>query len=260
MSAHGVVHASPLVRVRPVGSPVARVFLFHHAGGAHTAFRGWGRRFPEGWEVYSVESPGRGHLAEEPFATAMDPLVGRITAAVAPLSDVPVGLFGHSMGAAVAYETARSLAASGAARAVWLGMSGHPAPVADVPDARLDRLSSHELRARVGALGGLPDAITADDALWSLFEPRLRADLSLVRAWRAQGPPAPQPVPLTLFAGEDDPVAGPGHVAGWAGLAQRPRGLRVFPGGHFYPAGNRERIIAAITGEVAAAAGREAVR
>lgn len=252
MSAQGTTHASPLVRTRRVGSPEFRLFLLHHAGGAHTAFRGWGRRFPEGWDVCAVETPGRGRLRHEPFAAGMAPLVARLAGAVAPLTDVPFGVFGHSMGAAVGYELARALEESGAARAAWLGMSGYPAPGADADDDPRT-LPSDELRARVGGLSGVPAEVLADDALWALFEPRLRADLALVRAWRADGPPAPQPAPLTLFAGESDPVAGPALVEGWAALAPRYQGLRRFPGAHFYLDRGRDAVIGAITEEVALA-------
>ncbi|MGW8528581.1 MULTISPECIES: thioesterase II family protein [Nocardiopsidaceae] len=252
MSAQGTTHASPLVRTRRVGSPEFRLFLLHHAGGAHTAFRGWGRRFPEGWDVCAVEAPGRGRLLHEPFAAGMGPLVDRLAGAVAPLTDVPFGVFGHSMGAAVGYELVRELAGSGTAEAAWLGMSGYPAPGPGADDDPR-RLSSDELRARVGGLSGMPAEVLADDALWALFEPRMRADLALVRSWRAAGPPGPQPVPVTVFAGESDPVAGPELVRGWAGAAPRFQGLRCFPGSHFYLNRARDAVIGAITEEVALA-------
>ncbi|WP_159943613.1 MULTISPECIES: thioesterase II family protein [unclassified Nocardiopsis] len=252
MSTLGTAHATPLVRTRRVEDPEFRLLLLHHAGGAHTAFRGWGRRFPEGWDVYSVEAPGRGRLLGEPFATAMAPWVDRLAGAVAPLADVPLGVFGHSMGAAVGYELARTLAESGTARPAWLGVSGHPEPGAPV-DEDVHRLSSAELRARVGGLSGVPDEVLADAELWALFEPRLRADLALVRAWRAGGPPAPQPVPLTVFCGGSDPVAGPARVRGWSALAPRFQGVRTFTGGHFYLRAERDAVIRAITEEVARA-------
>jgi len=252
MSAQGTTHASPLVRTRRVESPEFRLFLLHHAGGAHTAFRGWGRRFPGRWDVCAVEAPGRGRLLHEPFAAGMEPLVDRVAEAVGPLTDVPFGVFGHSMGAAVGYELVRVLAEAGTARAAWLGMSGYPAPGA-APDGDPHLLPSAELRARVGALSGMPDQVLADDALWALFEPRMRADLALVRAWRAAGRPARQPAPVTVFAGESDPVAGPGQVRGWAELAPRFQGLRCFPGSHFYLNAARDAVVGAITEEVALA-------
>lgn len=254
MSAQGGTQDSPLVRTRRVDSPRFRLFLLHHAGGAHTAFRGWGRRFPEDWDVCAVEAPGRGRLQREPFASGMGPLVERLARAVEPLTDVPFGVFGHSMGGAVGYELVRVLAESGTATATWLGLSGYPSPDVVRHDDDAAALSSAELRARVGGLSGIPGEVLADDELWALFEPRMRADLALVQAWRAAGPPRPQPAPLTVFAGESDRVAGPDQVRGWPDLAPRYQGLRRFPGAHFYLNAQRDAVIGAITEETALAA------
>ncbi|MEV2274687.1 thioesterase domain-containing protein [Nocardiopsis sp. NPDC049922] len=252
MSVPAVPQTSPLVRTRRVDEPVFRLVLLHHAGGAHTAFRGWARRLPADWDVCAVETPGRGRLAREPFASGMAPLVDRLARAVAPLADVPLGVFGHSMGAAVGYELTRVLAEGGTAPPTWLGMSGYPAPDA-ARSEDVSRMSSRALRARVGGLSGVPAEVLADDELWALFEPRLRADLELVRAWRDAGPPGELPVPLTVFAGESDAVAGPAEASGWAALAPRFQGLRCFPGAHFYLNDQRDAVLRAITEEIALA-------
>ena len=52
--------------------------------------------------------PGRERRIAEPPFTALEPLVASAVDAIAPLAGRPFALFGHSMGALVAFETART--------------------------------------------------------------------------------------------------------------------------------------------------------
>src|SRR6266852_5398189 len=86
--------------------PRERLICFPHAGGSASFFRDWGNHLPES-EVYGVCYPGRAERIDEPPPTDLRQLAGEIAAAVEPLSDRPIALFGHSMGGIVALETAR---------------------------------------------------------------------------------------------------------------------------------------------------------
>ncbi|RII89311.1 thioesterase II family protein, partial [Clavibacter michiganensis] len=84
------------------------------AGGAATAYRGWAPFAPRGVEVLAVQYSGRGDRYGDPVSPDLDTLAAEVAEAVDALPErLPVVLFGHSMGALVAYETARVLAARG---------------------------------------------------------------------------------------------------------------------------------------------------
>src|SRR5258708_5281452 len=85
-------------------SPARRLFCFPHAGG--------GASQPlalSGWAAVPVRLPGReSRLAEAPFER-MGPLVAALADNIESYMDRPFAFFGHSMGAAVAFELAREL-------------------------------------------------------------------------------------------------------------------------------------------------------
>ncbi len=115
------------------------------------------------------------------------------------------------------------------------------------------------LRAVLATLGGVPDRVLADDGMWSLVEPLLRADLVLAETWRPE--PAPLvPVPMTAFCGLADVAVPPGAIAGWARYTERFLGVRAHPGGHFYFQDNHSEVVDQIVADVLSVLGEQTVR
>jgi medium-chain acyl-[acyl-carrier-protein] hydrolase len=86
-----------------------RLFCFPYAGGNAAIFRTWPDLLPKNLEICPVQLPGRGtRLREEPFTELM-PIVEELAAALRHYLDRPFAFFGHSMGAAIAFELARHL-------------------------------------------------------------------------------------------------------------------------------------------------------
>ncbi|MFF3847868.1 thioesterase II family protein [Streptomyces sp. NPDC002328] len=211
-----------------------RLFVFHHAGGSHLAYRDWPGRFPAGWEVRPVDAPGRGLLSDRPVLDDAAQLVAHFRRELDGELRGPFALFGHSMGALVAWELTRSLLAEGRTPPVWLGLSARGTPRPDGEGTRRHLLSDPDLRRELAAMGGTPAQLLADPDLWELFAPALRGDLRLVETWRPAPDTGPLPVPLSVFGGRLDAVAPPRRLAGWAQRATPFLGLHLFDGGHFY--------------------------
>jgi surfactin synthase thioesterase subunit len=225
-----------LVRPRPVADPQVRLFLLHHAGGSHTAFRGWAGRFPPSWDVCGLDAPGRGSAAAVPPLSTVDELVEHLLCRMEPWLDRPYAVFGHSMGALVAFALALRAGASGRPLPCWLGLSAHPGPrTAEAPPREhLHRLPPAQLRLALAHLGGAPAAAALDEAVWAQREPLTRTDLVLAETWRPGPGPLVVPVPVSAFCGVDDPVGDVATAARWAAHTRYFLGVRAFPGGHFY--------------------------
>lgn len=239
-----------IARPQRVGRLAARLYLLHHAGGSRAAFRGWPGLFPADWEIIRVDAPGRSSAAERlTLSDFAESVLARI-----PSDGVPYAVFGHSMGALAGFALALAAAAADREPPAWLGASAHPGPhVASQPAVQLHRLSAEALRAAMTGLGGTAAEILVDDRIWSWLEPVVRRDLIMAETWL---PPAPGPVvrvPITAYCGQDDVVASPAMVTAWAAHTERFRGVRVFPGGHFYLQATRDRVAEAIAADVLAA-------
>ncbi|MEV0456301.1 thioesterase II family protein [Catellatospora methionotrophica] len=216
----------------PVPGARRRLICLPHAGGAAGFFRTWPARLPVDTELVAVRYPGRQDRLHEACVSHMDDLADLITEALEPLLDRPLSLFGHSMGASVAYEVARRLEQRHGFRPDRLFASGREAPhrTRDIdPASRTDEVLIDEMH-------GLTDtdrAALADPELRELILPALRSDYALIDAYRPANPP-PVSTPITAYTGISDPGCALPAVRAWADLTTTDFDLRVFPGAHFF--------------------------
>lgn len=220
--------------IRPRPSPRARLRLFciAHAGGGASAFRGWADVLPAEVEVCLVQLPGReNRIMEAPF-DRLEPLVEALTDAVQPYLTLPFALFGHSNGALISFELARTLRARGRPGPMHLFASGRRAP--EIPGDRLiHHLPEPEFLADLQELGGLPSELLAHQELLALLVPTLRADVSIHETYEF-AEQEPVACPITAYGGLTDPKVSRDQMEAWARHTAGPFTLRMFPGGHFF--------------------------
>ncbi|AXI80110.1 thioesterase II family protein [Peterkaempfera bronchialis] len=226
---------SPFVRPRRLDDPALRLVVLHHAGGSGAAYFPLVRSLPADWDALLLDLPGRGKRHAQPPLEDMAELVARVTEDILPWADgPPLAIFGHSLGAVVAHETARALEARGASP-VWVGVSGRAAPgwqgAAALP--RHD-LSDTELMSRLTEMGGMHPRIDELPDFRERFLDLVRRDLRAVAAYRPDPAREPLGVPLTAFGAVDDAWAPPRSLARWEQETCEEFRQRTFTGGHFY--------------------------
>jgi medium-chain acyl-[acyl-carrier-protein] hydrolase len=240
-------------RPRPVARPRARLICFPHAGGSPIGFWPWSAAFPPDIEVATALLPGRSKRRNEPPFTRMPPLVAALEEGLAPLLDVPFALFGHSMGAIVAFELIRALRRRGSPLPVHLFVAAYGAPSLGRPFARMHDLPEPELLAELARIGGTPKSVLDEPYARDAIVPLLRADFAVMETW-IYAPEAPLPVPITAFGGSDDLAAPRARLEAWRAESARGFGLRTFPGDHFFvhpaPAAMLEEIAATLTAAI----------
>jgi medium-chain acyl-[acyl-carrier-protein] hydrolase len=208
------------------------LYCIPHAGGAADAFAGWRDHLPADVAMAAVQLPGRRERFHDPrpadiasVATTLANLIGR------DLSR-PVMLFGHSLGALIAFETALRL--EGRRAPLEIMVAGCGAPTRTRRAKAMHDLPSPEFRARLRAMGGTPPEILADEGLMALFEPVLRADLKLAETYRAEAG-ARTSAFISAWGGVDDALVPLEDLAAWSECTRAGHDLRMFPGGHFFP-------------------------
>lgn len=210
-----------------------RLFCFPFAGAGALAYRAWRGQLGEGVSVCPVRLPGREtRVAEAPLDT-MGALVEALVREIRPYIETPFAFFGHSMGAAIAFELARALRRAGLAMPKRMVVSGARAPqfrLGHVPPPEPDEVAFlDELRR----LGGLPADVVGNPALLKLALPALKADARLYRNY-VYLPEEPLAVPIDAFGGDSDPNVQRHHVEAWHEQTSGGFTRREFAGGHFF--------------------------
>lgn len=234
--------------------PAAHVVLFPHAGGAATFYVPFARRFPREFDLSAIQYPGRQERLDEPLIPTIEGLAGQVLRALRQYADrpVPLVLFGHSMGASVAFETSLRLAAEGAAPQ-HLVVSGRPAPSAQ-PEPRAYGRSDQEILEDVATLGGTDAQIIHNPDLLDLLLPAIRNDFGAVERYRPAGH-AVLDVPVLCLTGEQDPRVTYEQAAAWKAHTSADFRLKTFPGGHFFLTEHPEAVARLVTGCAGFAAG-----
>ncbi|MEU4533906.1 alpha/beta fold hydrolase [Streptosporangium sp. NPDC023825] len=216
----------------PRPGATTRLFCFAHAGGSATAYRAWSELLPASVELHATQLPGRADRFNEPSPDDMDTLADEVTGSMLPLLDRRFALFGHSMGATLAYEVTRRLETRGIAPA-RLFVSGARAPHDPRDRPPISEYDDARLVAELAKLGGTEVEILSHRAMREIVLPYVRADFRLVEAYRHR-PGPPLHTPISAFVGDADPVVTPVQAKSWEARTSSDFSLTVFPGDHFY--------------------------
>ncbi len=224
-------------------APGTRLFCLPHAGGSAGGFLRWRRSPTPDIAVVPVRLPGRDGRQGEAPETDFDRLARRLAAALRPWTDRRYALFGHSLGAILAFELARRLDPP----PCRLFVSGASAPDEQPTDRWLHTLPDHEFLSALRGFGGLPD----DPGLATALLPRLRADCTVAETYRYRAA-EPLRCPISVLCGRWDPTVDTSRLERWGAHTDEGVRIRLFPGDHFYLSDAENFVLRAIRKDLAA--------
>ncbi|WP_042369316.1 thioesterase II family protein [Streptacidiphilus neutrinimicus] len=211
------------------------------AGAGASFYRPWQRQAePLGLDVLPLQLPGRERrIDEEPYrdaTVAAGALHAELLAALGGPGEGRgahrVALFGHSLGAVLAYELARRLVATPGVRLVGLFASGSPHP-AEPRSRQATGLDDDAFLARVNEFAGYTHEALQDPEMRELILPTLRADVEMHESYRPADETA-LPVPVTALRGSADTLVTRDELAAWARTTDVAFRAVELDGGHMY--------------------------
>ncbi|MFE0508415.1 thioesterase II family protein [Streptomyces sp. NPDC058964] len=210
------------------------VLFLPPAGSVTSPYFPVGAHLPQTLPALHCELPGRGrlahHAAPSSVSAAADRWANDLTALLPHGSRLH--LFGHSLGALLAYELAVRLEARPQYTIGSLSVSGAQDPGSTPRTAVVAAFEalrrSHSERER------------DTEGTWLAQDLRMRREHRVTQR--------PIQAPLALFCGDSDPFARPADMAQWASFTTGPLlGTFTFPGGHDYYLSGQAAVATTIT-------------
>ena len=213
-------------------NPRLRLFCIPYAGGNAQAFHKWGAHFKRD-ELFSMQLPGRAFRIREPCIRDCSQMINAMMKEMDPHLDTPFALYGHSMGALLAFELARGLRRTNRPSPQGLIVSGRRAPQVggagpvsfDTPD--------NEFWGAIGKLYGTPKTLLDSPDLQAMLLPTFRADFELLGKWTYEEE-APLECPIWAMGGDSDPGICVDAIKGWEEQTSAEFQHRIFAGGHMF--------------------------
>ena len=207
-----------------------------YSGGGTAPFRGWAPQLPDDTELVLVCYPGRENRFTEAYATDWAALRQEIVDAVtAEVAERPFVIFGHSMGAIMAFDVAVQLERQGTGPTaltvsasespdVWQHKRSRPPHLGQTDDELLEWMST---------IGQLPKELLAEPELVRMAVDLLRADLTVSATYRYE-PGTVVRAPMQIVYGVDDADDPAKQAESWSHLAAGDARIDQLAGGHFY--------------------------
>jgi surfactin synthase thioesterase subunit len=206
--------------------------VFPHAGGSATGYRKLATALAAGGgDAYIVQYPQRAERLTEPAAETVQDLARSLFVAGPWRQVAPLRLFGHSMGAVVAFEFAKIAESRGAAvEKLWA--SAAPAPCA--VEAKPDLPTSHDdLLVDMTDFGGTDAELLADPEFAELLVTAMRADYAAINRYTC-APDVQIAADISALGAHGDMRVDASELQRWSGHTTGAFDLDWYDGGHFY--------------------------
>jgi surfactin synthase thioesterase subunit len=219
-------------RYEPAQEGAVRLVCLPHAGGSASFFLPVARALAPAVDVLAVQYPGRQDRHAEKCVSDVRELAGHVFDVLKSWTDGPLALFGHSMGASVAFELALLLERELGVSPVVLFASGRRAPSRHREET-VHLRDDEGLVAEMKRLSGTDARVLGNEDLLRMVLPAIRSDYRAAETYRYQ--PGPKlKCAVTALVGDADPKVSVDEARAWTDHTEGAFELHTFTGGHFY--------------------------
>lgn len=223
---------------------VLTLFCLPHAGGDVINFWEWPRYLPPEVEVRCAALPGKYARSSEPHLPSFNAAVAALEQTIRPYLGKPYALFGHSMGALLAFELAHRLRDS-ERPPLGLFVSGMSAPHRFTSDRDSRRMTNQEILEFLRDTDGIPEEMLVEEGAMLTVIPAVRHDLLLCDTY-SYAHSQPLNCATSVFGGREDDFDAESLDAWREAVGPRCR-VSWFDGGHMFILTRPQEVTDAIT-------------
>lgn len=217
---------------RALPAPRARLLCLPYAGGGAVLYHHWPTELPPDIEVRAAQLPGRQERLAEPAPVSLMGVVQSLAAALRALPPAPLVIYGHSYGALLAFELARTLRGTSLAPQA-LVLAARCGPQGALRTEAVHKLPEPAFKDALHVLYGIPRHILAEQDLMELALPSLRGDFQAVETYQYI-PGEPLRIPMTVLCGSEDRVARESEMRAWQEMSALPIRFHTVKAGHLF--------------------------
>ncbi|KAA0929126.1 thioesterase II family protein [Streptomyces apricus] len=231
-------------RFHPAPEAPVRLACFPHAGGSASFYFPVSQAMSPGADVLCVQYPGRQDRRDEPCIATVTELADAVVEELLPWADRPLALFGHSMGASLAFEVALRLEERGVVpRALFA--SGRRAP-SHFREGNVHLADDDTLVEELKKLSGTDSELLDDPEILRMILPAVRNDYRAAETYRFTGQRRLS-CPVVVLVGDEDPQVTREEADAWRRHTDGTFKVRWFSGGHFFLTSHVAAVMAEIS-------------
>lgn len=224
-------HSRWFTAVKPSQPGDAALYCLAHTGGNAEDYLRWQSDLPANLVMKAVILPGTCRRYEEKYLTGINLLAENIAAAIEQESDGAFYLFGHSMGALLAWEVANKVSTPPAG--LLLSASLCPAEIPSPRITQMAAMDNEKFIQEMDYFSGLDASLITNPFLNDMVANRLKRDFKLIAGYR-YSPAPPISTPIMVIAGKADAHIPAASLMQWQAYTRHFLGAKRVRGNHFY--------------------------
>jgi surfactin synthase thioesterase subunit len=209
-----------------------KVFCFHHAGGSASTYRPW-MRYDTDIDIFPIELPGKGTRMAEDYIFDYEELIPQVAEAINRVANTgDYSLYGHSMGAMMAFKIAYILQNEYDNKPTSLTVAGRHAPMDIINDRYKTHMPDDELIKELKRNNGTPREILENEEILKIIIPSIKNDYKLNELLDYKNEVID--IPIIAHSGKEDFDARKKVMERWELVTSKMFIIKEFEGNHFF--------------------------